>query len=148
MTTEELREIDKRVAVEMGWRVVEKETPRFARNKYKVVDSEGNLQYSAPNEEACWSWGCPYFTTDARAADLVRLEIECRGWSLVRLDYLSKRPLPAYPSQHRAQVSVECDKGDCQYWGTSDDSPHVALCLAFLAACEANKKEVGEEASK
>jgi hypothetical protein len=79
------------------------------------------------------------FCNDPAAADLVRREIERRGWMLTRIDYRSERPLPAYPSQHRAQIHIGHIKHDEGIWGASDDSPHHALCLAFLAACEAEE---------
>jgi hypothetical protein len=87
----------------------------------------------------------PSFTTVASGAEMVRIEIERRGWFLNRLDYISTRPLPAYPSQHRAVIirnRVEGDtmSGEIEHCGTCDDSPHVALCLAFLAAVEAEGK--------
>jgi hypothetical protein len=84
----------------------------------------------------------PDFCRDPAAADLVRLEIERMGWMLTRIDYKSERSLPAYPSQHRAQILTGGVLSE-GHWGADDERPGRALCLAFLAACEA--QEGGEE---
>ena len=131
MTETERREIDKRVAVAMGW-------------VWQPLDDEWHdPQWLLPDGTSAMSGG--RYTTDAAAADLVRVEIERRGWYLIRHDYISSRPLPAYPAQHRASI-YRGGLVENGIWGVSDDSPHLALCLAFLAAVEADGagKETGE----
>lgn len=71
------------------------------------------------------------FCTDPAAADLVRLEIERRGWewTLNRSGAAWEADVchPDYPEDSNAS-------GDAT--AVSSVSPHHALCLAFLAATE------------
>lgn len=107
MTTEELRDIDKKVAIELGWK---------------------------------WQ-NPPWYSTDPADADLVRLEIERRGWDWYSqcshtgkgICYEATVGHPEWPESYRKGVFADRTK-------LSTDSPHVALCLAFLAACEASKQ--------
>ena len=131
MTPEELREIDKKVAVELGWVGI-----GTARGNDREIGFD--WMGVAPSGDYL---PIPRYSAVANPADRVRQEIERRGWMLTRIDYISKRPLPAYPAQHRAQITEVGISEDLEHWGASDDSPHVALCLAFLQACEAAREE-------
>lgn len=154
--TDDQRDINRRVALAMGWRV-EVGTYKSSRGEvpcYTLICGDGSAVLGRRGN--VWGWGrccneedawvqVPNFCADPAAADLVRLEIVRRGWMLTRIDYRSERPMPAYPSQHRAQIHTGHIKHDDGIWGMSDDSPHMALCRAFLAACEAKAEEGGEE---
>ena len=80
-------------------------------------------------------------TTDPRAADLVRQEIERRGWDCYSqcshtdngICYEATVGHPQWPESNREGVFADCTS-------LSSDSPHIALCLAFLKACEATKE--------
>lgn len=82
-----------------------------------------------------WKWrNPPWYTTDPADADLVRFEIERRGWvwSIG----------PWEDGKYICNVSggtYRCSKPP--YGIVQGDSPHIALCLAFLAACDATKED-------
>lgn len=140
--TNDEAQINRRVAVALGYSVQEHQ--RGNRSGFRVMRHEipqGITLWA--RESGAWS-DIPDFCRDPAAADLVREEIERRGWMLIRYDYASKRPLPAFPSQHRANITTHLyDPG---YWGMSDDLPTLALCMAFLEAHEASKAQEGGEA--
>lgn len=74
------------------------------------------------------------------AADLVRLEIDRRGWQYAIGSEQGDDLAGMYWSWVRADKTKPYD-----YHSEIADSPHVALCLAFLAACEATKEEAQNE---
>lgn len=141
MEPEELRKIDKRVAVELGATVEWHD--KFGRSGYKLrqlcplpLGSNQTAPYYSEDglficEENAWSKVC-YFTLDPRATNLMCQEIERRGW------VWSIGPYEGKP--YCAMVtggSYRCSKPP--YGIVVGDTWMEALCLAFLAACEATK---------
>ena len=130
MTTEELREIDRRVGEAIS---------ELPVNEMPIDLIDSNIMLVLAD---FWFWQdstfeivpLPHFTTDPTAADLVRQEIERRGWMW---ELGNTQVIPpgwvAFVTPNSAQIRAHCS--------ISDGSPHTALCLAFLAACEAQKKE-------
>jgi hypothetical protein len=128
MTNEE---INKRVALAMGWRWQEGEPTDDGGGGW--IDA----MWRTRDDKPVYSSGM--FCTDPAAADLVRIEIERRGWwwrSVYADMNGSRAPLPNYA----------CAIGGKFLEGTEHEydgiyrragSPYHALCLAFLAAHEA-----------
>ena len=100
-------------------------------------------QYEPYTEEMLKAHGLerdiPNFCTDPAAADLVRQEIERRGWEW-DTEARWVRGVIGWDACVCIQPS---DSGDSIRWKHSVNSPHEALCLAFLAACDAAKEANG-----
>ncbi len=134
MTKEEFREVDKKVAVELGWTdISEDEAVHHFQGFFDVVGTH-------PDGDIL---PVPRYSTCAQSADLVRIEIERRGWEwLFENRYLNDGTMhyeatvthPQWPESRGVGIFPDID---C----VSKDSPHVALCLAYLKACEATREE-------
>jgi hypothetical protein len=116
-TPEALRGIDKRVAVEMGYTRV---GPNSDLWRKKMATMPGYATVSTL---------LPHFTTDPAAADLVKAHMRAQGWH-----YLSAWGTDggrAYVDTRYPAYSI----GEAY----KEQTEEIALCLAFLAACEASK---------
>jgi hypothetical protein len=132
--TDEQREINRRVAVAMGYDVLKDPYTTWG---YYLKPPAGRPDHVTPRStpEAAWRT-CPGFCTDPAAADLVRLEIERRGW-LWSID-------PGIEGTKRYFCCVSGGTPRCSeppYARVDGDSWMETLCLAFLAACEATDTE-------
>lgn len=116
MTTEERYEFERRVALAMGWTQTH---GACGRPPGKGIDYPSEF--------------FPHFAKDPAAADMVRQEIGKRLW-----DYKVQSTVLA-EARYRYQAQILCIAGFPICAWQYADSPHVALCLAFLAACEAPK---------
>lgn len=116
-----LGEINRRVAQNIGGRVI---------GDFWHRRSEGVFMGAIP---------LPDFCTDPAAADLVRQEIERRGWDWDAQAYVHDGGTRRY-----ATVIGRMDAKENMFSrGRSESSSHMALCLAFLAACDAEKSNSG-----
>ena len=143
-------EINRRVALALGWRTVVMPynqllahrliawipASRFAVESAWFQGAEeipANADHQGLTEAL--GYECPRFCTDPAAADLVRLEIERRGWEIS----LSMVPCTEGPSWY-AEIDVEpfAEPPGPSVSGPTEGirNPHHALCLAFLAATE------------
>jgi hypothetical protein len=113
-----LREIDKRVAVELGWSDIYE--PQDLGMGYDVVGTH-------PQGD---QFPIPKYSKDAIYAEVVRQEIERRGWTW----WLWKNKSPK-----KGWVATVDIEPHFEYYGESTYSPHIALCLAFLAACDGER---------
>lgn len=130
--TNEEAHINRRVAVALGYSVQEHQ--RGNRSGFRVMRHEipqGITLWA--RESGAWS-GIPDFCRDPAAADLVRQEIERRGW-----DWWVYR----FDGVYHSDVTVPIEGGKQEYTRDSHQFPHHALCLAFLAAHEVTKAEEG-----
>jgi hypothetical protein len=118
--TDEQREINRRVALALGG------------TKIAFYPSEG-WYWNPPGSEVFYPM--PNFCNDPAAADLVRIEIERRGW------------LWAFGIAHDGSwgcVNVplpdsEFNRSNFRQFFRNDVTPTVSLLSAFLAACEAEE---------
>ena len=78
----------------------------------------------------------PDYCTDPAAADLVRQEIERRGWGC-RLDY----PCVGIVGEEERGWSCFIWNEEFEECACGKSSPYHALCLAFLAAHDATQQE-------
>lgn len=140
MTQQEKLNLNRRVALALGeacYRIVERSRERFEWCKrwdaemlpeaLKWYEEFGECLGDPPIAPKC-------FCTDPAAADLVRKEFRRR-----RVAY-TENYLPAIPGlRDKDMLCVHWSLGegiDCDtHWGSPDD--FTALCLAFLAACDA-----------
>lgn len=133
-------ELNRRVAEVLGWRsgVDAGGTrylfrPREALGNGTVLDST----LIADGAECRWYGGAgswfriPDFSRDPAAADLVRQEMDRRGWS-----WNTRKAKGGYS----AGVHIGNSLRD-YHREESPLSPHHALCLAFLAAVDAEKAQ-------
>lgn len=146
MTTEELREIDKRIAVELGWKA-EPYTMMCGVNKdiavpvCQITRPDGSVESDAlaGSVASAFNWiaGNYPYSSDPSAADLLRLEIERRGWGWSMLMATS---CPSYIAEVHVIPRDKSTWLDPFDFSGDGDTPHIALCLAFLAACDATKE--------
>ncbi len=121
MTPGEKYEINRRVALAMGW-------------SHLTIDRPQGWYGHKPGEKKLSP--LPDFSTDPAAADLVRQEIERRGWSYSIYCDL--------PDTHKWSVYLKNKDAERHYsvgYAHSNVSFHHALCLAFLAAHEAQGEQ-------
>lgn len=138
--TDEQRDINRRVAVNLGWRWVRltfvssfesRVTIRFMPPTFKASVTTGVDYLNVAGEPESHDEDfrlLPPYCTDPAAADLVRQEIERRGW-----DWWVYR----FDGVYHSDVTVPIEGGKQEYTRDDNNSPHMALCLAFLAACDA-----------
>jgi hypothetical protein len=151
LTNEEAQEINRRVAVKLGWRWLRTSKPgnRVYHADFKrpcdVAPCVDWVEWTATEEEAYADalkagdnpyWGVPDFCTDPAAADLVRVEIERRGWDWDTQGYTRDGGTRFYSVTIGRMGALR----NMFQRGRSEVSPHHALCLAFLAACEAEER--------
>lgn len=126
MTQDELREINFRVALALGWKVpLDGEGNPWAEGSWWVIDGVTK----APLHQD--------FTSDPAAADLVRQEIERRGWLWSVGPWEEKRYCSVVTGG-----TYRCSKPP--YGIASADEWAHALCLAFLTAHDAQKEQEGK----
>ena len=116
-------EINKRVAEALGWGVSQSVTGswRWFCGQIPKTDAKPTRESAERN--------LPDFCRDASAADLVRQEIERRMWEWDT----ETRLVAGVRSWWACATATPSDAGDSTRWKQSLSSPHMALCLAFLA---------------
>ena len=125
------RELDGRVAFALGWRVV------HVQNGPTTVYEPGSddalaLYWREPMGADYWKTYVPNYSTDPTAADLVIKAIEARGWDWeIGNDPADRSKGPRYAQIHGIE--------DADWYYGQGDLWQAALCLAFLAADEAEK---------
>lgn len=130
----EKREINRRVALALGMAITLFDTDG--------VTKVGEMWAYEKRILGLGTWyDLPDFCTDPAAADLVRQEIERRGWELIQRALIR----PKLYDATIVHLGVPADEQHHKTSGGADlNSPHMALCLAFLAACEPTAEEGGE----
>lgn len=128
MTPEEKAALNRRVAVAFGWEVKQGATGwRWFKDQIPVSDTrptKGSAERHVPD-----------FATDPAAADLVLQEIERRGWD-INTSNETRRGTRSYSAEVNWQGAIE--KAHRQEGRSVNyESPYTALCLAFLAAVDA-----------
>jgi len=131
MTEQEKAELNRRVAVAMGWQSI-RETERdvyrgnvlgFATTSVTVgISPRAGGNAGMPEE-------IPDFATDPSASDLVRQEVERRGWRYFIQRWENGWDMEIYHDNF-SDVFVR-----------SGESYYEVLCLAFLAAVDAEKEQ-------
>lgn len=128
MSTDEQSALNRRVAEALGYSAAE-----MGRGWVLALHGVPVSILRFSEESGAWSQ-CPDYCTDPAAADLVRQQIERRGWewfsgSSVNCDKVRQ-------GKYYAQAEAEPGSMEVKVF-FSNDSPHHALCLAFLAAHDA-----------
>jgi hypothetical protein len=135
--TDEQREINRRVAVKLGYRAVcITERDVWHGTIRGMVPEEVLVGVSPrPGGNAGMPQEIPPFCNDPAAADAVRIEIERRGWGMSADEYLDADD--GYRFREWGVVVPAKPKGRAYY--RRGEGRYDALCLAFLAACEAEE---------
>ena len=149
MTEEEKRDLNRRVALALGWNQVKAgyvDKWRGTIMGWTVESVDTGISPKAGGN-AGMPEEVPDYCTDPAAADLMRVDIERRGWrwatgSDVLASFIENGMV--YPMPHYANIWAEVP--EWHRFGAAGESPYHALCLAFLAACEAEKATKAEEA--
>jgi hypothetical protein len=150
-------EINRKVALLLGYRIyeiqfhkqglqwdghifqIQKQVPEGVEwYKEHTLESWQAIRTSAPPGQGALFGDYPDFCTNPASADQVRLEIERRGWEWFvgnLSNYMRGREGKYYA---RVENEPGSDGPKCFF---SDESPHHALCLAFLAAHEATEAQ-------
>lgn len=147
MSTDEQSALNRRVAEALGYAVEETHSsPRtdgnalcywLRRNGVAGDNSTGVYGWGRyPTPEGAWGQ-IPNFCTDPAAADLVRQEIERRGWWWATQNFLYTE---GEGKSHQATIiaGTKPFRARCE-------SPHHALCLAFLAAHDAQQEQEAKQ---
>ena len=154
MTENERRDMNRRVAVAMGWKWIKTRKnlqcgpPIVFHASFKHPDSLPSCvqweEWKGTPEEAHAEalkaggdpyWGVPPYCTDPAAADLVRQEIERRwGHYYEAIDPFTRRVSISPKGRVRILLSRH-----------PDYELFVLRCEAFIAACEAEKATKAEE---
>lgn len=126
MTRQEQDTLNLSVAKAMGWEVGPSLTNAWRWFQGQTPKSDAWLSRESAERHV------PRFCADPAAAELVRQEIERRGWDV--FDY---NEIHNGTRQYQCYIRRDAE----EYLGTGDsaNSPHEALCLAFLAAVDAQE---------
>lgn len=147
MTEQELRALDRRLAVRMGYHLDGEPFPR-------LLDPEGRRipgAFGRANGEECWALDCPRFTTDG-AAMLVLMEwltangcsCSVTGWASPRIDEQEDEAWTAYVWRKRTtREATDYPHHAVKMFEECADTAPLALALAADAALAA--KAAGDD---
>lgn len=123
MTEDEKRDLNRRVAVALGWEVKQGVTGwRWFRGSIPA-------SYTWPTRGAA-ERHVPDFCADPAAADIVKARMKERGWHY-KSGVMGSGAFAQVDTREPLYLMREA---------LGQDTEEMALCLAFLAACEAAKK--------
>lgn len=134
----EASEINRRVAVLLGW------SSRFnySTEIWWLLDPEGHSVGNSNDGDLAWCHA-PDYCADPAASDLVEQEMRRRG-VMYEMKYFPPDPTTNYLGEQGCSWKIN----PWGNWiGTSEwaETTRIALCLAFLAADIASKKQGSDE---